>query len=162
GLFIAAFCMHSNSFAQCELFDFYGNPSDNPVWYSCNGNDFTLSIQSPNSIGAYTIDWGDGSPVQSGSSLVPPAAVYHIYGATVDIYNVTFTETATGCTVNGTVIMEEATNASIQIPVGGLTQACAPQVMEFINSSTNTSTTTTFIWNFGDGSPNETYDYTNL
>ncbi len=58
--------------------------------------------------------------------------------------------------------MEEATNASIQIPVGGLTQACAPQVMEFINSSTNTSTTTTFIWNFGDGSPNETYDYTNL
>lgn len=162
GLFLAAFCMHSNSFAQCDLFDFYGNPSSSPVWYSCNGNDFTLSIQSPHTIGAYTIDWGDGSPIQNGPGLVPPNAVYHVYGATVDIYTVTFTETSTGCTVTGTVVMEEATNASIQIPVGGLTQACAPQVMEFINSSTNTSTTTTFIWNFGDGSPNETYDYTNL
>jgi len=161
-LFLAAFCVHSNSFAQCELYDFDGNPSNTPYWYSCNGNDFTLSIQSPNTIGAWTIDWGDGSPTQSGASLVPPATINHVYGATVDLYNLTFIETATGCTVNGIVVMEEATNASIQIPVGGLTQACAPQDMEFINSSTNTSTTTTFIWNFGDGSPTETYDYTNL
>ena len=162
GLFIAAFCMHSNSFAQCELFDFYGNASDTPTWYSCNGQNFTLSIQSPHSIGSWTIDWGDGSPIESGGSLVPPNAINHVYAATVDIFTVTFTETSTGCTVTGTLIMEEATNASIQIPVGGLTQACAPQDMEFINSSTNTSTTTTFIWDFGDGSPNETYDHTNL
>ncbi len=113
-------------------------------------------------MGAWTIDWGDGSGIESGPDLVPPNAIYHVYGATVDIYNLTFIETATGCTINGVVVMEEATNASIQIPVGGLTQACAPQVMDFINSSTNTSTTTTFIWNFGDGSATETYDYTNL
>src|SRR5690554_5249479 len=162
GLFIAAFCMHSNSFAQCELFDFYGNASDTPTWYSCNGQNFTLSIQSPHSIGSWTIDWGDGTPIESGGSLVPPNAIIHVYAATVDIFTVTVTETSTGCTVTGTLIMEEATNASIQIPVGGLTQACAPQDMEFINSSTNTSTTTTFIWDFGDGSPNETYDHTNL
>lgn len=162
GLVLALLCAHFNAFSQCELYDYYGNASSNPYWYSCNGNAFTLAIQSPNSIGAYTIDWGDGSPIQSGTSLVPPAVITHTYAATVDIYNVTFIETSTGCTINGVVIMEEATNASIQIPVGGLTQACAPQDMDFINSSTNTSSTTTFVWDFGDGSPTETYDYTNL
>src|SRR5690554_157851 len=110
GLFIAAFCVHSNSFAQCELFDFYGDPQTTPVWYSCNGNNYTLSIQSPQSLGEWTIDWGDGSPIESGTSLVPPSAITHMYAATVDIFTITFTETATGCTVIGTLIMEEATN----------------------------------------------------
>jgi len=63
--------------------------------------------------------------------------------------------------VTGTVVMEEATSASIQIPVGGLTQSCAPQTMEFINSSTNVSTTTQFTWDFGDGSTPLTFDHTN-
>jgi len=148
--------------AQCELYDFYGNPTNTPYWFSCNGNNFSLNLQSPNSIGAWEVDWGDGSPIQTGASLVPPDFITHTYAATVDSFLVTFTETATGCTVNGVVIMEEATSASIQIPVGGLTQACAPQTMEFINSSTNTSETTVFTWDFGDGSPIEVYDYTNL
>lgn len=148
--------------AQCELFDFFGNPTDTPYWYSCNGNNFSLNLQSPNSIGAWEVDWGDGSPVQTGGSLVPPNFITHTYAATVDTFLLTFTETSTGCTVNGVVVMEEASNASIQVPVGGLTQACAPQTMDFINSSTNTSETTVFTWDFGDGSPIETYDYTNL
>lgn len=149
------------SFAQCELYDFYGTPSNNPVWYSCTGADFSLSLQSPNNIGVWTVDWGDGNS-DFGANLVPPNAITHVYASAVAIYTVTFVETFTGCTIVGTVVMEEATSASIQIPVGGLTQACAPQTMEFINSSTNTSTTTVFTWDFGDGSPIETYDYTNL
>lgn len=148
--------------AQCELFDFYGNPSSAPYWYSCNGNNFTLNLQSPHTIGAWTVDWGDGSPISTGSQLVPPDIINHTYAATVDTFELVFTEVNTGCTVTGVVVMEEATSASIQIPVGGLTQACAPQTMEFINSSTNTSETTIFTWDFGDGSPPETYDYTNL
>ncbi len=147
--------------AQCELYDFYGNPSATPYWYSCSGGDFDLSIQSPNSLGSWTIDWGDGNS-DSGTDLVPPNAITHTYAAAVDSFIVVFTEISTGCTVQGVVIMEEATSASIQIPVGGLTQACAPQTMEFINSSTNTSETTVFTWDFGDGSPIEVYDYTNL
>ncbi len=152
----------SNVQAQCQLFDFNGVPANNPVWYNCSGNNFTLNIQSPQNFGDWTINWGDGSPLQSGASLVPPMSIPHVYLAAVDIYTITFTETATGCTVVGTLYMEEPTSASIQIPVGGLTQACAPQTMAFINSSTNTSTTSIFTWNFGDGSPLQTFDYTNL
>ena len=51
--------------------------------------------------------------------------------------------------------MEKNVNASIQIPIGGVTATCAPATLQFINSSTNVSKTTRFIWNFGDGSPLE-------
>lgn len=148
--------------AQCpEIYDFYGNPSDSPNWYQCSGTDYTLNIQSPDNIGAWTIDWGDGGPLEAGFALNPPSSISHLYPASIDVYTITFTENATGCVITGTLVMEEATSASIQIPVGGLTQACAPQVMEFINSSTNVSPNTVFTWDFGDGSPNEIYDYTN-
>lgn len=149
--------------AQCpQLYDYYGTPSDAPVWYSCSGTNFMLLVASPSSIGAYTINWGDGSPLQAGASLNPPQSVNHVYAAAVNEYTVTFTETATGCVITGTVIMEQSTSASIQIPIGGLTQVCAPQAVEFINSSTNTSPNTVFVWDFGDGSPTQTYDWTNL
>ncbi len=123
---------------------------------------FTLVIASPQAIGAYTIDWGDGSPMQFGGSLVAPQTVNHVYAAAVAQYTVTFTETGSGCVITGTVIMEQSTSASIQIPVGGLTQICAPQAVQFINSSTNVSPNTVFTWNFGDGSPPQTFDHTNL
>lgn len=161
-LLVAIFFSVLNSSAQCPTFyDFNGTPVENPYWYSCNGGNFTLTLQSPAAIGAWEVNWGDGSPVQSGASLVPPASVTHLYTAAVDTFVVTFTEIATGCEVQGVVVMEEATSASIQIPVGGLTQACAPQVMDFINSSTNVSETTVFTWDFGDGSPPLVFDHTN-
>lgn len=162
GLIFGVMGLAQTAHAQCELFDFNGVPAYDPVWYSCNGTNYTLNLQSPHNIGAWTVDWGDGSPIESGANLVPPASIAHVYLASVEVYTITFTETSTGCTVVGTLYMEEPTSASIQIPVGGLTQACAPQTMEFINSSTNTSTTTIFTWDFGDGSPVQTFDYTNL
>ncbi|HMN04821.1 MAG TPA: PKD domain-containing protein [Flavobacteriales bacterium] len=149
--------------AQCpELFDSNGDPSPVPRWVSCSGGNFTLLIASPNPTGAYTIDWGDGTPPMSGASLVPPQTVTHVYPAAVATYTVTFTEITSGCVVTGTVIMEKSTSASIQIPIGGLTQACAPQSLDFINSSTNTSPNTVFHWNFGDGTGWTAYPYTNL
>lgn len=149
--------------AQCpQLYDYWGNPSDTPVWYSCSGTNFTLLVASPSNIGPYTINWGDGSPPQAGASLVPPQTVNHVYSAAVAEYTVTFSDLGSGCAITGTVIMEKSTSASIQIPVGGLTQVCAPQAVQFINSSTNTSPNTVFTWDFGDGSPPEVYDWTNL
>ena len=148
--------------AQClELFDHDGAPSDAPMWYSCSGTAYTLVIASPTPVtGGYTIDWGDGN-TSSGASIVPPQTVTHTYATAVAEYTITFT-TATGCVVTGTLVMEQSTSASIQIPVGGLTQVCAPQDLEFINSSTNTSPNTVFVWDFGDQSTIETYDHTNL
>lgn len=149
--------------AQCpQLYDYYGTPSDAPMWYSCSGTNFMLLVASPASVGAYSINWGDGSATQFGASLVPPQSVNHVYAAAVAQYTVTFTDLSSGCVITGTVIMEQSTSASIQIPIGGLTQVCAPQAVEFINSSTNTSPNTVFIWDFGDGSPTQTYDFTNL
>jgi PKD repeat protein len=162
GTTFAVFGLSHAAQAQCDLFDFNGIAGNNPVWYNCSGNNYTLNLQSPNNIGPWTINWGDGTPLQSGAELVPPQSIPHVYLSAVDIYTVTFTETATGCTITGTLYMEEPTSASIQIPVGGVTQACAPQTMEFINSSTNTSTTTAFTWVFGDGSPPQVFDFTNL
>jgi len=148
--------------AQCpEVYDFYGTVTDEPYWYSCSGNDYTLNVQTPDSWGAYTIDWGDGTPDDSGASWTYPDFIQHAYVSAVDTFVVVITETATGCMVTGVLVMEEATSASIQIPVGGLTQSCAPQVMEFINSATNVSETTIFTWDFGDGSPQLVFDYTN-
>ncbi len=150
--------------AQCpQLYDYWGNPSDTAHWYSCSGGPFTLVIASPQSIiGGFTIDWGDGSPLYVGGSLIPPATVTHGYAPAVATYTVTFTELVSGCVVTGTLTMEESTSASIQIPVGGLTQVCAPQAVDFINSSTNVSPNTVFTWDFGDASSQLVFDHTNL
>lgn len=149
-------------FGQCpNVFDFNGALVDDPFWYNCNGNAFTLNLQSPDNWDGYEIDWGDGSPVTSGATWTSPTPIPHAYPADVATYTITITETSSGCVITGTVVQEEATSASIQIPVGGLTQACAPETMQFINSSTNVSTNTTFTWNFGDGSAPLVFDHTN-
>ena len=159
-LLLALLPMMAN--AQCpNVFDFNGQLVANPFWYSCNGENFTLNLQSPNNWNGYEINWGDGSPNTTGANWNSPSIISHTYSAAVATYNITITEVFSGCVVNGTVVMEESTSASIQIPVGGLTQACAPQQMEFINSSTNVSDNTTFTWNFGDGSPPLVFDHTN-
>ena len=162
-LLLASMACWGLASAQCpQLFDSQGNASSSPVWISCSGGNFTLLVASPTGSGAYTIDWGDGNPTQSGASLAPNQAVSHVYTAAVATYTVTFTEITSGCVLTGTVTMEQSTSASIQIPVGGLTQVCAPQSVDFINSSTNTSPNTVFRWNFGDGNTWTTYNYTNL
>lgn len=152
----------SDLYSQCHLvYDYNGDAVESPYWYECSGSNFALNVQSPDTWDDYTIDWGDGSAITSGVAWSPPTAVTHVYTATVDTFEVTLTDVSTGCVLTGVVVMEEATSSSIQIPIGGITQACAPQEMEFINSSTNVSETTTFIWDFGDGSSPITYDYTN-
>jgi gliding motility-associated-like protein len=161
-LIIFATLISASGYAQCpHVFDFYGQVQENPYWYSCSGNNYAFNLSTPDSWDGFTIDWGDGSPITSGASWNPPTFQSHNYAAAVDTFTVTITETSSGCVVTGVVVMEEATSASIQIPVGGLTQACAPQMMEFINSSTNVSETTVFTWDFGDGSPILTFDHTN-
>ncbi len=148
--------------AQCPtVFDYLGNPSPHPYFISCTGTSYMLNFQSASSWGAYTINWGDGSPTVPGVSYAANTILTHNYAATVDTFVVTLIIPANNCTLTGIVVMEKPVNASIQIPIGGVTQACAPKTLSFTNSSTDVSPTTNFIWNFGDGSPPVPFTYTN-
>lgn len=151
-----------SSKAQCpQVFDYLGNLSNKPYWISCTGSNYLLNFQSNQNWGAYTIDWGDGSPMHNSTSYVASSIITHNYSATVDTFIVTLSIPSLTCTQIGVVVMEKPVNASIQIPIGGVTQACAPATLQFINSSTDVSKTTKFVWNFGDGSPTAAYTYTN-
>jgi gliding motility-associated-like protein len=148
--------------AQCpDFYDFEGNLSTTPKWIVCDGNDYTLSLQSNSNIGNYSINWGDGSALTTGTSWTANTPINHTYAATVQNYTITINLTDIPCVVTGELVMEEPTNASIQIPFGGLTSTCAPGSLEFINSSTDVSENTTFVWSFFDGTNNETYDFNN-
>lgn len=148
--------------SQCpQVYDYLGNLSSNPKWISCTGGSYLLNFQSNASWGNYTINWGDGSPNQVGASYTGNTIVPHTYTATIDTFVVTLTIPALNCTLTGLVVMEKPVNSSIQIPIGGVTQACAPANIQFVNSSTDVSQTTKFQWDFGDGSPLLNFNYTN-
>lgn len=149
--------------AQCpQVFDYLGNLSSNPYWISCTGGNYQLNFQSNASWGTYTLQWGDGSPNQTGASYTGNTILTHNYTATVDTFVVKLIIPSLNCTLTGVVVMEKPVNASIQIPIGGVTQACAPKTLQFINSSTDVSQTTHFQWDFGDGSPLVNLTYTNV
>ncbi|MDA9898022.1 PKD domain-containing protein [Flavobacteriales bacterium] len=150
-------------FSQCpQFYDYNGNLSSLPEWIVCDGSDFSLNLQSDVNIGNYSIDWGDGSAQSSGNSWLANNAIIHTYNQSVATYTLTINLTDIPCTVTGEITMEEPTNASIQIPFGGITSTCAPGDIDFINSSTDVSENTTFTWNFSDGTPNETFDFNNV
>ncbi len=147
--------------SQCNVYDGQGNSVNNPVWVSCSGGAYTLYVQSPNNFGYTIINWGDGTANTVVNSIIPPAYVSHTYAAAIANYTVTITDTTNNCVATGLVVMEKPVNASIQIPIGGVTQTCAPNDLIFLNSSTDVSQNTTFTWDFGDGSPILTFGSAN-
>lgn len=149
--------------AQCpQFYDGMGVPSAAPYWVGCSGGTYTLNLSSPTALITYSIDWGDGSPVTAGGPQPANTPIVHNYAAVIDTFIVTITtDTGVPCVMTGVVVMEEPVNASIQIPIGGVTTACAPATLDFINSSTDVSPTTWFTWDFGDGSAPVVFDYTN-
>lgn len=152
------------SLAQCpQIYDYLGNLSNRPYFVSCTGSSsYNMNIVSNSNWGAYTINWGDGSPNTNGGSYTANSLINHTYNsASPDTFVITITIPALNCTLTGVAVMEKPVNASIQIPIGGVTTACAPKALQFTNSSTDVSETTWFTWNFGDGSPIQTFSYTN-
>ncbi len=150
--------------AQCpQIYDYLGNLVSRPYFISCTGSpNYNMNFASNTGWGAYTINWGDGTPNTNGASYTANSLINHTYNsATPDTFVITLTIPSLGCTLTGIAVMEKPVNASIQIPIGGVTTACAPHALLFTNSSTDVSETTWFTWNFGDGSPIETYSYTN-
>ena len=157
--------------AQCpELLNGNFVFTDSPYWLACGGSNYFLTLQTNMVVGNYTVDWGDGSPLESGTGFDPSdITVNHTYTATVDTFIVTFTPDPglfPGCQITGVVVMEETTTSEIGIPFGVDLSVCVPGDFTYINNSNQTSgkvisETTVFTWDFGDGSPVEVYDYTN-
>jgi gliding motility-associated-like protein len=161
-LAILFFIFSLNAKAQCpQVYDYLGNLSNNPYWVSCTGTNYVLNFQSNANFGPYTIVWGDASANTTGAAYTANSILTHTYTATVDTFVVQLIIPSLSCTLTGVVVLEKPVNASIQIPIGGVTQACAPATLQFINSSTDVSQTTQFTWNFGDGSPPVVLSYTN-
>ncbi|MBL4709102.1 MAG: PKD domain-containing protein, partial [Flavobacteriales bacterium] len=152
-----------SSFSQClQVLDGNGVFTDTPEFVSCTPGIFTVFIQPDRNMGNYTIVWGDGSPNSTGASLLTTATEMHAYAAMTANYTISITDNSTGCTIMGLVVLERNPLASIQLPAGDDNFGCTPVQFRFINSSTQISTNTTFTWDFGDGSPTETYDFMNL
>lgn len=157
--------------AQCpELLDGSFVFTDAPYWISCGGSNYFLTLQTDMVVGNYTVDWGDGSPLQVGTGFNPAdISVNHIYTATVDTFILVFTPDPMlfpGCQITGIVVLEEKTTSEIGIPGGVDLSVCVPGSFSFINNSNMTSgkpisETTVFTWDFGDGSTPVVFDYTN-
>lgn len=150
--------------AQCpQIYDYLGNLVNNPYFINCQGTgSYNMNIASNSNWGAYTIDWGDGTSNNVGGAYTANSLINHTYNsATPDTFVITISIPSLSCVMTGLAVMEKPVNASIQIPIGGVTTACAPKALLFTNSSTDVSETTWFTWNFGDGSPVQTFSYSN-
>jgi gliding motility-associated-like protein len=150
--------------AQCpQIYDYLGNLVNSPYFIDCQGTGtYNMNVSSNASWGAYTINWGDGTANTVSGSYTANSLINHVYtSASPDTFVVTITIPSLSCTITGLSVMEKPVNASIQIPIGGITTACAPKALLFTNSSTDVSETTMFTWNFGDGTPPVTFNYTN-
>lgn len=166
-----SFTLVKEANAQCpELLDGSFVFTDAPYWVFCGGSNYFLTLQTDMVVGDYTVDWGDGSPIEAGTGFNPAdISVNHTYTATVDSFILTFTPDPflfPGCQITGVVVMEEKTTSEIGIPFGVDLSVCVPGDFSFINNSNQTSgkpisETTVFTWDFGDGSPPVTYDNTN-
>ena len=160
-IFIVILAHSSN--AQClQVQDGLGVFSSTPQFISCTPGTYTIFIQPDRNMGNYTIDWGDATPNTTGASLLVNTTVSHAYASATANYTITITDNSTSCTITGLVVLERNPLASIQLPTGDDNFGCTPVQFRFINSSTQVSSNTVFTWDFGDGSPIETYNSTNL
>lgn len=170
-LFVVLWFAPSRINAQCpQLLDGSLTFSDEPYWVNCSDEDYFLTLQTDMFVGDYSVDWGDGSAVESGAGLdVGDIFVNHMYLAAVDTFILTFIPDPIafpGCTITGVVVMEEKATAEIGIPGGIDLSICVPGTFTYVNNTNQTSgkpvsETTTFYWNYGDGSPLDTFDFSN-
>lgn len=157
-LYIFAFlALITNSFGQCpaKFYDGNGQASDSPVWQSCHflasePDSYTLELIPVNSLTDYVIDFGDGSPVATGSSLAAGVSLFHTYN-NLGSYEVTITCCGCPTPTIGKVNNSRPPTAVIIGPTVGGNVGCAPHMIPFKNDSYNVDEQTTFTWDFGDG-----------
>lgn len=152
------FSLISKTNAQCpQIINYLGAPVANPIFKSCTGGAYLLNFQATSGFGAYTINWGDGSPNSTGGSYAANTIIPHTYAAGVNYYTLTLSIPGNNCTVTAQVTMEQAAVATISLTSIGATQ-CAPKTFTFINITNNQTPSTTYTWSWGDGSPNQIFN----
>lgn len=124
---------------------------------NCNGftlpnPNFTVSVfdGSTGTILNYQIIWGDGTP--SYNSAVAPSNLNHTYFGQ-GIYTLNYIVTsANGCTDTVTYeVLNTSNPASLNVINPGNTNGCAPLVVNFPLTTTNTDTSIIYTVDFGDG-----------
>jgi len=147
------FCVAFLGKSQCpKFYDKLGDLYDTPTYVNCDKSNYAVNIRPNKDTGPFSINWGDGSPLTTGSNIAANDFVAHSYASTLATYTITITFPGnTGCNRTFNVINQEAANASIKVPDGGVVRVCAPGDMEFRNESTGNSPSTVYNWSFGDG-----------
>ncbi len=137
--------------AQCPtIYNSSGTATTSPTFIYCSGGPYSMNIQSPSNFPAYNIDWGDGTPTNSAVSYAAQSQIPHTYAATVGTFVITLTIPLSACTMTMLVVSELPSGGGISV-FGGNGYVCAPGTVTLTNNCTNPSPTTSYFWDFGDG-----------
>jgi PKD repeat protein len=134
-----------------------GNPvaafTSNCAGLSCSFN-ASGSTDTSGTITTYSWNFGDGTPVVTGSS---PTAT-HVYASAGTGYTVTLTVTDSALNTNSISHAVTPTGPPpASTPVAAFTSNCTALSCAFTDASTDTGgTISSWSWNFGDGSPAST------
>lgn len=167
---IAFLLMYNQSKSQTPciaLIDPAGDTSTSPTYVNCmigpTPANVNLSFINVYTLTASTINWGDGTAVQNFAGGITTGQILsHTYPAAIDTYLITITQIASACVIQAHFVNERSVIAQIAPLTGSVTTICAPNVIQFVNKSTNVSLTTVFTLDFGDGTPVDTFDYTSV
>jgi gliding motility-associated-like protein len=148
---VAVYLLPLHFFSQCiQLQNSNGAFTGAPYWISCTGSSYDLHLVANTNISSYTINWGDGSAVQTGNSYIAGDSISHNYAAATDSFIVNLV-TNTGCQITGVVVMETPVTSVAQMSGISTGTICSGQSISFDNLSSSVSPTTHFTWDFGDG-----------
>ena len=154
------FTLLSSTRAQCpQLYDYLGNLTSTPLFKNCSGLPYLVNLQSNTSWGAYTVNWGDGSPNTIGASYSSSNVIAHTYTniSSPNTYTLTLSIPTSTCTLKAQVLMEQLVTSLTSYSAQVITK-CAPKTFTFYNTSFNESPSTTYTWSWGDGSPDQTFN----
>jgi gliding motility-associated-like protein len=143
-----------NSDAESGVFNGF------PVFKICNNQptliNFFNATTTPGLITSYSINWGDGSPVQSGASWT---TLSHTYA--VGLWDLTYSLiSSNGCNLTKVYKVFVGNNPAVGLGNPGNTDICNTSSLTFpITSTENNPPGTTYVVSFNDGSAPVTFNH---
>ena len=142
-----------------DLLTPFSNCDNNP---SQSNPNFTISLLNKTkdsaAVSSYLIDWGDGTAVQTIYNTSSP--INHTYQS-LGLFTVSFSAISNqSCTATTSYFVTNQGNPAIGLSSSGNTQGCAPQTFKFVLSQYQYNAPGTYyVWDFGDGTPMITWNY---